>query len=61
MNYDYKIVISPWYPSYAVMRRPANTDGEWEHVSNGSSTRGVVKKMVIRELDAMFEQPKEGK
>ena len=55
MNYDYRIDIRPWYPSYWVSRREANTDGAWETVTNGASDPDTVKKLVIKEIEKMFE------
>ncbi len=54
--YNYKITVSPWYPNYQVARKPANSDEPWEVVTNGASTRGVIKKALLKEVEKMFEE-----
>ena len=49
--YNYRITVSPWYPSYHIQRVEANTDKNWETVTNGASTRNVIHKSIIEELE----------
>ena len=54
----YKFVISPYYANYSVFSKIANDDtDDWKMLAaNGASGKGIIKSMVLAEVEKIFEE-----